>query len=122
MPQMPGLPRIPKMVAPASLAPADILKTMGVNDEEAISALIQEPLARAGINIPKFTSPASIMSKTVAGMQLPVLPASLPPLPKLPGMGGSTGGGNSGAGVSATRNIGIKTSPNAAGGVRKIGI
>ena len=78
-------PRFPKLTAPASPAPLDMLKAQAVNEKEVVNALFREPLSALGLAVPELPSLAAL------GAQMA---ANLPAPPGLPGAQLQIGAGN----------------------------
>lgn len=71
-------PRIPKLTAPASLAPQDVLKAQGANDQEVVNALIREPLGAVGLAVPELPSPATLGAQALGQLPAPPVPGLAP--------------------------------------------
>lgn len=77
-------PRMPKMVSPSSMSPVDVAAAMGTMEKDILDALVREPLAAMGVNLPALPAPPGSLlaqaltqvglgnsSKTVVGQEQP---------------------------------------------------
>lgn len=70
--------QIPKMVAPSSAAPKDVISAAAANEDNLMESLFRAPLSAMGLTLPKLPGPAGIASQLAASLPEPPAPPGFP--------------------------------------------